>query len=140
MENIRHELEIHGTAVQAKNNLNILRRDDCASITIKRGERQLRFPFPTPTIVDGKRLKAGKFFIRFTTYDSSRIFFIKIMDGDKMLVLQNGLNWKGNSTDTNFEFPGAPLEVEWGINVIVGVHSNRDPARIDIIGLGIVFY
>jgi hypothetical protein len=140
MEKIKHELEVHGNAVQAGANLAIKPKDECASITLNHGERQLRFPFPTPTIVDGHRLKAGKFFIRFTTYDSARIYFVRIMDGDKELVLQQDLNWRGTSTNASFVFPGAPIEVQWGLNITVGVDSDSAPAKIDIIGLGIVFY
>jgi hypothetical protein len=90
--------------------------------------------------VNGQRLKAGKLFVRFTTYDSSRIAFIKIMDGDKMIVFQDDLNWQGVSTEKNYVFHGGPIAVEWGLNVIIGIGSNRAPAQIDIIGLGVVFY
>ena len=62
------------------------------------------------------------------------------MDGDKELVLKQDLNWRGISTDASFTFPGAPIEVEWGLNVTVGVDSDNAPGRIDIIGVGIVFY
>ncbi|GIC93012.1 uncharacterized protein Aud_009491 [Aspergillus udagawae] len=140
MQDIKHEIEIHGLAVHAGKNLDVTPKDECASITLNRGERELRFPFSTPTIVNGQRLKAGKLFVRFTTYDSSRISFIKIMDGDKMIVLQDDLNWQGVSTTKNYVFQGAPIGVEWGLNVIIGVDSNRAPAQIDIIGLGVVFY
>lgn len=140
MANIKYEFEVHGIAALPGKNLDITPRDECASITLKNSERELRFPFPTPTIVNGQRLRAGKFFIKFTTYDTSRIAFVKITDGDKRLVLQNGLGWKGTSASKSFEFPGAPIDVEWGINITVGVDSDRAPAKIDIIGLGIVFF
>ncbi|KAJ6127924.1 hypothetical protein N7471_009141 [Penicillium samsonianum] len=141
MQNIKYEVEVHGIAVQADKNLDITRQDDCASITLRNGERQLRFPVSTPTVVSGQRLKAGKFYMRFTTYDSSRIYFVKITDGDKRLVLQTDLpNWRGKLIERSFEFPGAPIDVEWGLNVTVGVDSDTAPARVDIIGLGVVLY
>ncbi|KAF4150842.1 hypothetical protein CNMCM6069_005600 [Aspergillus lentulus] len=141
MQHIKHEIEIHGLAVHAGKNLDITPKDECASITLNRGERQLRFPFPTPTIVNDQRLKAGKVFVRFTTYDSSRISFIKIMDGDKTIVPpQANLNWQGVSAEKNYVFEKGPIDVEWGLNVIIGVDSNRPPAQIDIIGVVVVFY
>ena len=59
-------------------------------------------------------------------------------DGDMKFVPQDGLSWEGNLIPQSFEFPGAPMEVEWGLNVTVGISSSNRPAKIDIIGLGVV--
>lgn len=137
MEGIKHEIEVHGNAVQADPVVRVTHRFDRASIAMN-GARYLHFPISTPTIVDGHRLKAGKVFVRFKTFEgqnASRISFVKVYDGDKELFGEevNETRTDGGNISREFEVKKA---VEWGVNVTLGVEG---PA-IDVIGVGIVFY
>ncbi|KAJ5091036.1 hypothetical protein N7532_009720 [Penicillium argentinense] len=142
MEDIKHEIVVHGNAVQGGKNINVSPHSDRASITLQNEERQLHFSIPTPVIVDGKRLKAGKVWIRFSTYEKSSdhasvISYIKITDADKhVATIHERLTGRPNQASIDFE----RKDVGWGLNVTVGLEYDKGPAVIDIHGVGIDFY
>jgi hypothetical protein len=141
MENIRHEIEVHGNAVQADPAVKVARRFDRASITMN-GVRHLHFPITTPTIVNGKRLEAGKIWLRFKTYEgpnASRISLVKVFDGEKSIFEREVDVKRTEDGQVSFDFPGR-VPVGWGLNIILGVGYEGDNASIDIIGVGIVFF
>lgn len=140
MKDIKLEKHIHGMAAVPSKNLEIIPWGHCARIILRNHEKLLHFALPTPTILGGQRLRAGKFYIRFSTSGSpTRIHSVKIMDGDKVIALVEGLSWSaGMPAQETFSFPA--VEVDWGLGVILEVESKLDHAAIDIISVGVAFY
>ncbi|UDD64051.1 hypothetical protein AFCA_013361 [Aspergillus flavus] len=140
MANIKQEIIVHGNAVQGGKDIEVVPQSDRASITLKNNVRQIQYPIPTPVIVNGQRLKAGKVWIRFSTHDSSdlEISFLKIMDGDKSHIATINERLNGQQKQASYEF--GHKEVAWGLNITIGVEYNTGPAVLDIHGIGIDFY
>jgi hypothetical protein len=141
MENIKNEPQVHGNAVQADPNVKVRRQLDRASITMN-GARHLHFPISTPTIVNGQRLKAGKIWLRFKTFEgpnASRISSIKVFDGETSIFEREVDVQKTQDDQVSFDFPGR-VPVEWGLNVIIGGGPVGGNASIDIIGVGVVLF
>lgn len=99
------------------------------------------YPIPTPVIIDGQRLEAGKIWIRFRTHDETRIYHILVYDGENNLF-DRYVDVKGTEDgQVSFDFP-TRVPVNYGLNVILqlaGPHDNYH-CIIDIIAVGIGFY
>ena len=141
MQSIRHEIAVHGNAVRAAPDVRVTHHPDRASISMS-SPRDIYFPIPTPAIVDGQRLAAGKIWIRFRTYErpsASSISAISVFDGEKSIFERN-VDVKGTvDGQVAFEFP-ARVEVSLGgLNVTLRV-AGQGGLSIDIMSVSIAFY
>ena len=88
---------VHGNAILPARDLEIYHKDTYASVILRNGARQLRYALPTPTFFDTKPLRAGRFDIRFCTYDSTRICYVRIFDGEGFVGGKKDISWSGQS-------------------------------------------
>lgn len=140
MADIKHEIEVHGNAVRFNEEVQVVHSPERALIRMTNFQ-WIYFPIPTPAIVDGQRLKAGKVRISFKTHGTSKIGFIKVFDpfAKEALLYKTGLNLTGkDDNQVFFDFPKVP--VNWGLNVTLGAQSDGEEAEIDILAVGIGFY
>lgn len=137
---IKHEIDVHGNAVRFNDGVHVIYSPERAVIRME-SYQYLYFPIPTPVIVDGQRLKAGKIWICFKTRGTSKIGHIRVFDpsAKKALFEKSKLNLTATDDhEVSFDFPRVP--VNWGLNVTLGVESDSQEAEIDILSVGIGFY
>lgn len=103
----------------------------------------VHFPIPTPTVVDGKKLRAGAARLSFRTRSHATVHEVIVYDGETRIAEHTGLDLQGDHLEARFEVPGNP-EVNQGINLTVGVlFSPQAPdvraMQIEVVGAGMEF-
>jgi hypothetical protein len=103
----------------------------------------VHFPIATPTVVEGKRLRAGAALLSFRTRSHATVHEVMVYDGEQQIAAHAGLSLQGDHLEARFEVPGSP-PVNQGINITVGVlFSPQAPdvrsMQIEVVGAGMEF-
>ncbi len=103
----------------------------------------VHFPIPTPTVVDGQRLRAGAALLSFRTRSHATVHEVSVYDGERQIAIHTGLGLQGDHLEARFEVPDRP-ELNQGINITVGVlFSAQAPdarsMQIEVVGAGMEF-
>ena len=103
----------------------------------------VHFPLPTPTVVDGARMRVRAARVSFRTRPNASVHEVIVYDGDRRIAAYTGLDLKGDNLDARFEVPGNP-EINMGINVTLGImFSETAPdvrsMQIEVVGVGVEY-
>lgn len=140
---IAHGMFVHGSSVIVEcppqqewdepDPLVVTRKGFCATCqTAKKMERWFHFAIPTPVIVDDRRLKVGKVWVRYLTNStptkstSTTVQAIHVYDGETKIAGRDDLKlspteWHSSAVDV----PGEP-EVYWGVCISVLVEFDHE--------------
>ncbi|KAK4076848.1 hypothetical protein Purlil1_12556 [Purpureocillium lilacinum] len=140
-EDYKHEIEVHGNAVQVGSDVKVTHRSDRAVIEANTPYiHNLYFPIPTPVIVDGQRLNAGKVYISFKTYGASQILDTQVYDGRNSIFQGNLVNL-ASAVDTGVSYDfyrfkdgekvPDKVPVNWGLNVVLQIDNRSAVPSID---------
>ena len=103
----------------------------------------VHFPIPTPTVVNGSKMRLGTALLSFRTRPHATVHEVIVYDGEKRVAEHMDLNLQGNHLTARFEVPGHP-EVGQGVNITVGVLFGKNAPdvrsmQVEIVGAGVEF-
>lgn len=103
----------------------------------------VHLPVPTPTIVDGSKMRVGAALVSFRTRAKAQVHEVIVYDGERRIAEHTGLDLRDDNLDARFDVPGTPEAVQ-GINITLGVRFDEGAPdarslQIEIIGAGIEF-
>lgn len=138
---------VHGAAMQVEyaNRLTSVRHTG-PFVRIEGAEGQntwVHFPVPTPTVVDGGKMRVGAALLSFRTRPYATVHEVVVYDGERRISEHTDLSLQGEHLDARFEVAGSP-EAGQGVNIAVGVMFGAGAPdvrsmQIEIIGAGIEF-
>jgi len=99
-----------------------LRTGFCIRIEGKPGtENWFHFAIPTPTIINGNKLKAGSVMLRFRTLSTDALVKnIHVYDGETRIAQHDNINFYGDHLFERFDIPRHPA-IQWGLGISIGV-------------------
>ena len=125
---------VHGTTMQAEytSRLSSVRPiGPFARIEGSKGQNTwVHFPVPTPPTAGNGKVKVGAVLLNFRTRtDQAWIHEVVLYDGATTVAEYRDLHLNGDHPGLRFEVPNTP-EVQWALNVTVGVMFASDPPSI----------
>ncbi len=147
MPNAAYTSWVHGSSMQVEYLNRITGVRHCGPFVRIEGapgqNTWVHFPIATPTVVDGRRLRAGTALVSFRTRSHATVHEVTVYDGERQIATHTGLGLQGDHLEARFEVPGNP-EVNQGINITVGVlFSPQAPdvrsMHIEVVGAGMEF-
>lgn len=132
---------MHGVSVQLENpSWKALRQGFGTTVTPNQTLiGWVHIPIPTPTFLEGVKLKAQSALVQIATGSAARIALVHVHDGENM-ILDNAVNITGSTQTPGFQIPGTPA-IAVGTVICLEVHFNNTgpDAWCRVVGGGILF-